>query len=205
MEITKLIQSLKERKIALIGVSKYVDEKAILRLFELGVHSFGENKIQDLRHKQNLLQDRMINWHFIGNLQSNKINQMIEARPILWQSCVGLEQALKVNKRLEYKLDALLEVNFANEDSKMGCLPELAFDEYIKIKNQCKNINLRGIMSIGALDPSKLEASFKQCFKLYQSLQEYGANICSMGMSGDYEKAIDCGSNMVRLGSILFK
>lgn len=203
MDRLELIKSLKNRGIKLVAVSKYVDEKAIIELAKLGVQDFGENKIQALRTKQASI-DMPLNWHFIGNLQSNKINAMIEARPILWQSCVGLDQALKVNKRLDYKLDTLLEVNFADEDTKMGCPAKSAKDQYLAIKRQCKNLNLLGIMSIGAMDKAYTKESFEATHALFKELEEEGAKVCSMGMSADYELAISCGANMVRIGSLLF-
>lgn len=203
--VEELKIELEKQGVALVAVSKYVDFKMIAKLYEKGVKDFGENKVQDLRQKQAALKRLDINWHFIGNLQSNKINQMIEARPVLWQSCTSLDLALKVDSRLSYKLDTLLEVNFANEDSKAGCDSKIAYDLYLKIQKTCKNLNLIGIMCIGSQDEKALKQSFLACHELFKRLKLHGARVCSMGMSGDYKLAVSCGSTMVRLGSLLFK
>ena len=101
-------------------------------------------------------------------------------------------------------LDCLLQVNSAKEESKHGFMPEETQEIYIKIAAECKNINLKGLMSIGAHSEDKavVKQSFETTYKLYKNLPD--ATICSMGMSGDFELAIECGSNMIRLGSIMF-
>lgn len=204
MDYYKIKQICGEVKI--VAVSKYVDANAIKALYDKGQIDFGENKVQDLVLKKQALPDK-INWHFIGNLQKNKINHLINAKPCMWQSCVSYELAKEVDKRLDYKLDTLFEINVANELSKQGCDKNKAIDEYLKIKQDCKNINLIGVMSIGAMSDDELVVakSFEDTKDIFDKLIPYGAKWCSMGMSGDFELAIKCGSNMVRLGSILFK
>ncbi|MFW5619106.1 MAG: alanine racemase, partial [Campylobacter hyointestinalis] len=93
------------------------------------------------------------------------------------------------------------------EESKQGVDPNVAIDEFLRIKQSCKNLNLVGVMSIGAHsdDIKEIQKSFESTYKIYENLQKYGAKICSMGMSSDYELAIKCGSNMIRLGTILYK
>lgn len=206
-QILENISKLTKDKIRIVAASKYVDFKAILELYNQGLNDFGENKIQDLLKKQQDLQNYKINWHFIGNLQSNKINHLIKSKPILWQSCNSYELACAVDKRLDYKLDTLLEINIADEITKSGLDASFAVETYEKIQNECRNLNLIGIMSIGShCDDKKIIAkSFENTYKIYQNLQKFGAKICSMGMSSDYEIAIKSGSNMIRLGSILFK
>ncbi|WP_267523564.1 YggS family pyridoxal phosphate-dependent enzyme [Campylobacter sp. MG1] len=189
----------------IIAVSKYTTDDKIIALHNLGQIEFGENKVQDLTRKKLELSNK-INWHFIGNLQKNKVNLLIKSQPIMWQSCVSYDMAKYVDTRLDYKLQTLLEINVANEDSKSGITPENAIDEYLKIKENCKNINLVGVMCIGAMSDNlhQIIKSFELCYKIYQNLEKYDAKICSMGMSSDYEIAIKSGSNMIRLGSILF-
>lgn len=184
-----------------------MDAKAIREKFKQGILEFGENQVKALALKKEELKDLPIKWHFIGNLQSNKINLLLKQKPILWQSCNGLKLALAVDKRLDYELDTLLEINSANELSKTGLDIQKALDEYLQIKEECKNIRLCGVMSIGAnsADKKEIQKSFEVTYKFYERVQKYGARICSMGMSSDYELAIKCGSNMIRLGSILFK
>ncbi|MCV3453181.1 YggS family pyridoxal phosphate-dependent enzyme [Campylobacter sp. FU_520] len=205
MNLESIFEKTIKQNVRLVAASKYVQDEQIRELFKQGVVEFGENQVQALALKKEKLQDLEIKWHFIGNLQSNKINLLIKQNPLLWQSCNGLKSAKAVDKRLNYKLDTLLEINTANESSKSGIEQNKAIEEYLQIQEECKNLNLVGIMCIGSMDKEKVQESFEQTFKIYENLQKHGAKICSMGMSGDFELAIKCGSNMVRLGSILFK
>lgn len=199
----------KTKNVRLVAASKYADSKTIKAFYHKGILEFGENKVQALEQKKEELKNENLNikWHFIGTLQSNKINALIRQRPTLWQSCNGLKIAKAMNQRLSYTLDALLEINGANEQSKSGIELSKAIEEYLQIKEECKNLNLQGVMSMGAHsdDEREIAKSFEQTFIIYENLQKYGANICSMGMSNDFELAIKCGSTMVRLGSIIFK
>lgn len=193
--------------VRLIAVSKNVDTDAVENLYSQGQIEFGENRVQEMKRKCEILSDLPLKWHFIGSLQSNKINHLLSLRPILWQSCNSYELATAVNKRLNFTLDTLLEINSADESSKSGIEISRAIDEYLKIKESCKNLNLCGVMSIGAHsdDLGEIQKSFEITYKIFENLQPHGAKICSMGMSDDYELAIKCGSNMVRLGRILYR
>lgn len=193
-------------KARLIAVSKNVTENEVIALYDQGLREFGENRVQELKRKSEILSNLDIKWHFIGRLQSNKINQLISLRPTLWQSCESLEMALEVDKRLNYKLDTLLQINSANEESKQGVDPKDAINIYKEIQSRCKNLNLIGVMSIGAHsdDIDEIKKSFEITKDIFDSLKPHGATICSMGMSGDFKLAIECGSNMIRLGTILY-
>lgn len=197
----------KTKNVRLVAASKYANYESIKRLYDNGIVEFGENQVQALAQKKELLKNLPIKWHFIGNLQSNKINLLLRQKPILWQSCNSLKIAKAVNQRLDYKLETLLEINTACEKSKSGIESEKALEEYLQIQEECHNLKLRGIMCIGSHsnDEKLIIKSFELGYKIYEKLRPYGANICSMGMSGDFELALKCGSNMVRLGSILFK
>ena len=156
------------------------------------------------------LEELPIEWHFIGTLQKNKINNLIDLNPTLIQSLDSLDLALELNKKLEAKnkkLSALLQINSAYEDTKAGVLPENALEVYKQILELCPNIILKGIMSIGAHveDEKIIKESFRTTKKIYDKLVPFGAKYCSMGMSSDFELAIACGSNMIRVGSTLFK
>ncbi len=196
--------------IKIVAVSKYSDDGAIRELYSVGQRAFGENRVQDLRLKMDKLDDLPLEWHFIGRLQKNKINHLLELHPSLFQSCDSLELAKEIDKRAKVKgvvLPALLQINSAKEDTKAGVLPEIAKDIYLQISQNCPNIKLKGVMSIGAHseDKKEIQKSFEITYKIFEELKPFGASVCSMGMSGDFELAIRCGSNMVRLGSILFK
>lgn len=226
----KLEEILKKcANVRVIVASKYANVDEILKLFNFGFKEFGENQVQALSAKKaeieekfninfsnfaefskendkNLNPTRDLKWHFIGTLQTNKINLLLRQRPILWHSCNSYELALKVDKRLDYELETLLEINSANEHSKSGISPDRAVDEFLKIKENCKNLKLKGVMSIGAMNNEKMiKSSFERTFKIFENLKKHGAEICSMGMSSDFELALKCGSNMLRLGSIIFE
>ena len=195
------------KDVTLIAVSKNVTCTEVRELYEQGQRNFGENRVQELAKKELELQNFTdIKWHMIGRLQNNKINQMISLKPTLWQSCDSFERAVEVDKRLSYKLDTLLQINSADEDTKQGVSVANAAEIYERIQSECKNINLKGVMSIGAHvdEPKEVQKSFELTYKIYESLKSKGATICSMGMSSDFELAIKCGSNMIRLGTMLY-
>ncbi|MBS4275700.1 type III pyridoxal 5-phosphate (PLP)-dependent enzyme, YggS family [Campylobacter vulpis] len=207
MNLEQLLE--KTKNVRLVAASKYVNVDIIKEFYYKGISEFGENQVKALSEKKELLKDEnlMIKWHFIGTLQSNKINLLIKQRPILWQSCNSLNLAKAVDKRLDYTLDTLLEINSAFEGSKSGIEPSRALEEYLQIKEECKNLNLQGVMCIGTHsdDEKAIQKSFETTYQIYEKLQKHDAKICSMGMSSDFELALKCGSNMLRLGSILFK
>ncbi|UFS63366.1 YggS family pyridoxal phosphate-dependent enzyme [Sulfurimonas sp. HSL-3221] len=193
--------------VKVVAVSKYVDTEAVKSLYEIGQRAFGENKVQDMKLKMDVLDDLPLEWHFIGSLQKNKINQLIDLDPFLMQSLHSLELAQALDKRLEAKgktMECLLQINSAKEETKSGVMPEEAGDVYAQIAESCPRIDLRGVMSIGAHTENNdhIKQSFETTRKIFDGLK--GAEICSMGMSGDFELAIACGSTIVRLGSLLF-
>ncbi len=196
--------------VKLVTVAKYTEVENIATLYELGQRAFGENQVQQLRERMAQLEDLPLEWHMIGRLQKNKINNLIDLRPALMQSLDSLELAHEMQKKLEAKeakMHCLLQINSAREETKAGVSPEEAVDTYLKIKAECPNITLKGVMTIGAHtdDTKAIQASFETTHNIFQSLEKEGATICSMGMSGDYELAIKCGSNLVRIGSALFR
>ncbi len=193
--------------VKLVAVSKYSTSDEIVKLYNIGQRAYGENKVQDLKQKSLELDELPLEWHFIGNLQKNKINNLLDINPTLFHALDSIELATELQKKLAAKdmtLDTLMQINSAKEDSKHGFMPEVAFDMYKKIEKECPNIKIKGVMSIGAHSDDKqvIRQSFETTHKIYKQLPD--ASICSMGMSGDFELAIECGSNMVRLGSIVF-
>jgi len=193
--------------VKIVAISKYSTSDEIEKLYNIGQRAFGENKVQDLKAKSSELEELPLEWHFVGNLQKNKINNLLDIDPALFHALDSIELAQELQKKLEAKnmtLDALLQINSAKEESKHGVMPENAKDIYSRIQKECQNINLKGVMSIGAHsdDKAEIKKSFKTTYDIYKELD--GATICSMGMSGDFELAIECGSNMIRLGSVMF-
>ncbi|WP_459814302.1 YggS family pyridoxal phosphate-dependent enzyme [Campylobacter concisus] len=205
-ELLEKIENL-SNDVTLIAVSKNVTSAEVRELYAQGQRNFGENRVQELAKKELELQNFAdIKWHMIGRLQNNKINQMVSLKPTLWQSCDSFERAVEVDKRLSYKLDTLLQINSADEDTKQGVSVANAAEIYERIQSECKNINLKGVMSIGAHvdEPKEIQKSFELTYKIFENLKSKGATICSMGMSSDFELAIKCGSNMIRLGTMLY-
>jgi pyridoxal phosphate enzyme (YggS family) len=133
---------------------------------------------------------------------------LIDLNPTLMHSLDSMELAYELDKKLkakDKKMNCLLQVNSAYEDTKSGVDPKVANEIYEKIKNECTNIVLKGVMSIGAHseDEKEISDSFKTTKEIFDKCED--AKFCSMGMSGDFELAIAHGSNMIRVGSKLFK
>lgn len=193
--------------VQLVGISKYSQANDIRVLYEAGQRAFGENKVQDLKAKMEELDDLPIAWHFVGTLQKNKINNLIDLNPTLMHSLDSLELAEELDKKLKVKnktMNCLLQINSAYEDTKSGVSPEDAVSIYKTIQEQYTNIKLKGVMSIGAHSEDKelIEKSFITTKEIFDQVD---GTICSMGMSSDYDLAINYGSNMIRVGSALFK
>lgn len=194
----------------LLAVSKTKSSLMIKQAYEAGHRHFGENYVQEVVDKnQQLSQLTDICWHFIGPIQSNKTRQIAEN--VSWVHSID---RIKIAKRLNEQrgnnsnpLNVCLQVNISQEQSKSGVtiaeLPELA--EFV---NNCPNLTLRGLMAIPANSTNKQQTrdSFKTMQTLFSQLKDQYPTIdtLSMGMSGDLDIAIECGSTMVRVGSAIF-
>jgi len=214
MKLDELIQKVENARlkrsehliVQIVAVTKYTkDIKPLKRLYNDGQRAFGENRIQGMEEKVNALSELPIEWHFIGNLQKNKINKLLALDPFMIQSINSYELAEAINKRAKKPIKCLIEINSSKEPTKHGMDPEIAVETYLKIKENLQNINLQGVMTIGAHvdDEKEIRKSFKITYDIFEKLKLYGAKICSMGMSGDFEIAIEEGSNMIRVGSAL--
>lgn len=196
--------------VKIVAISKYSDESSIEELYRLGQRAFGENQVQQLEKRVDALDELPIEWHMVGTLQRNKINKLIRLRPSLIHSVDSLRLAKAISGRLDEhggKISILLQINSTGERTKSGVSIEEATDIYREISDKFKNLNLKGVMTIGATSRDRLliQRGFEKTYRVYEELRRDGASICSMGMSGDYELAIKCGSNMVRIGSDIFK
>lgn len=197
----------KSHPIDVIAVSKYQSIEQIASLHACGQLAFGENKVQDLKLKSASLQS--LEWHFIGTLQENKINALIALKPALLHSLDSIKLARALQKRLESRgqiMRALLQLNTSFEPSKSGVHPNEALSVYRQILRECQNIRLQGIMTIGANtnEREKIKQSFMLASEIFDTLKADGAQILSMGMSGDFDIAIECGATMLRIGSKFF-
>ncbi|GAA7535411.1 YggS family pyridoxal phosphate-dependent enzyme [Helicobacter pylori] len=194
--------------VKIVAVSKNASLEAIQHYYNCSQRAFGENRVQDLKMKAQSLEHLPLEWHMIGSLQENKINTLLSLKPALLHSLDSLKLALKIEKRCEIlgvNLNALLQVNSAYEESKSGVAPEETLEIYSQISETCKHLKLKGLMCIGAhADGEKeIEKSFITTKKLFDRLKN--ASVLSMGMSDDFELAIACGANLLRIGSFLFK
>ena len=189
----------------LLAVSKGFGSKEIKSINKEGQNDFGESRFQEAFDKQKLLKDcKKIKWHFIGRLQSNKIRKIIQNFEYI-HSVDSYEKLLKIsNISLEEHKNPLimLQVKLSDDPSKGGFNSKLLIEKWPHMK-QFKNIKIKGLMTINPKDLSSKEniKLFKKCRQLADSLQ---LPDCSMGMSGDWEEAVDAGATWIRLGSIIF-
>jgi len=219
----KIKAELDEQDATLVAVSKLQSTQKIMELYQLGHRDFGENYVQELVEKETLL-PKDIRWHFIGHLQSNKVKHIASFVHLI--QGVDSEKLLKeINKQAAKNsrtIDCLLQVHIAEEDTKFGFSEEdlhrFFSDQYISYTN----IRIRGLMGMSTFsdDNEKVRNEFKSLKNLFDKYftpgQEVNINypssyaepgngyLLSMGMSGDYKVAIEEGSNMVRIGSLLF-
>ncbi|GHT98255.1 MAG: YggS family pyridoxal phosphate-dependent enzyme [Hydrotalea flava] len=208
-----ILQELNARHTRLIAVSKTKPGEDILQLYQLGQKDFGENYVQELVDKATKLPTD-IQWHFIGHLQKNKV-KYIAPFVYLIHGVDSLSLLAEINKQAQKcnrVIDCLLQIYIAKEETKFG----LNAEELIEILSTVQsgifsNIRLKGLMGMASFteNQSQIESEFQylkhlfeSCKKKYQKLSDF--TILSMGMSNDYKIAIACGSNMVRIGSLLF-
>ena len=189
----------------ILAVSKGFKSQEIKTFYDMGQNDFGESKFQEAFEKQKILKDlKQINWHFIGRIQSNKIRKIVQNFKYI-HSVDSLEKLQKIsNIACEEKKNPLimLQVKLSDDPSKGGFKPEFLISKWREMQ-ELENITLKGLMTINPRGLSSKENSelFKKCRSLADTLQLFD---CSMGMSGDWEEAIDAGSTWVRLGSIIF-
>ena len=189
----------------ILAVSKGFKSQEIMTIQNLGQNDFGESKFQEAFEKKLILKDlQQIKWHFIGRIQSNKIRKIVQNFNYI-HSVDSFEKLKKIsNISLEENKNPfiMLQVKFGDDPSKGGFNPELLISKWREIQ-ELKNVTLTGLMTINPKGLSSKENSelFKKCRSLADSLQ---LSDCSMGMSGDWEEAIDAGSTWLRLGSLIF-
>lgn len=195
---------------ALVAATKYVGSEDIRKLYEKGIHSIGENRVQDMLKKQSELADLPLFWHFIGHLQSNKVPLMIN-RIVCLHSLDSEKLAAAIQKHRNTPLDCFVEVNVSQETSKNGIRPE-ELQAFVETLAKYDTIRVIGLMGMGPLssDPDATRQAFRTLRELRDGIRDRHfphapATELSMGMSGDYRMALEEGSTCVRLGSILFR
>lgn len=195
-----------------MAVTKTVEPMFINRAIEKGIRLIGENKVQELLSKKEYLDLSDCQAHLIGHLQTNKVKQIIGEVSMI-ESVDSLKLATEISKRslsCGIVTDCLIEVNIGGEESKTGIRPEM-LDELLHQVIELPNIKVRGLMAIPPIcdSNSELNKYFSKMHNIFidikdKKLDNTDISILSMGMSGDYEQAILCGSNHVRIGSAIF-
>lgn len=208
-----LAAELKERNVTLVAVSKMKPAEDIMKLYGQGQRDFGENYVQELADKYEHL-PKDINWHFIGHLQSNKVKYIAPFVKLV-HGVDSFKLLKEINKQAEKagrQIDVLLQMHIAREESKFG-LDEAELKELVAslADEPLHHIRVRGLMGMASFteDTEAVRSEFTYLKSLYdQYAQLQTSNIrfdtLSMGMSGDYQLAIEEGSTLVRIGSLLF-
>jgi pyridoxal phosphate enzyme (YggS family) len=189
--------------VLLIGVSKTVDVDRIQAAIAAGIRALGENRVQEARGKVAAL-GRPVAWHLIGHLQTNKVKDALELFDVI-HSLDRLELARELERRAAARgraIDALLQVNVAGEASKGGVSPD-GVGEALDAIGKLAHVTVRGLMTIPpeAARPEDARPWFR---RLRERAERHGLRELSMGMSGDFEVAVEEGATMVRVGTAIF-
>ena len=194
------------KEVTLVAVSKTRQNSAIIEAYQLGQRIFGENKVQELVQKfEELPKD--INWHMIGHLQTNKV-KFIAPFISLIHGVDSVKLLKEINKKAKQNnrvIDCLLQVHIATESTKFGFdISEL--NNAINSANEYQNIRIVGLMGMATFTDNKQQViqEFSSLKIVFDTVKNEHITTLSMGMSGDYQLAIEQGSNMVRVGSAIF-
>ena len=199
--------------VKLVAVTKTHPAEKILEAYNCGYKIYGENKVQELTNKYEQL-PKDIEWHLIGHLQTNKVKQIVGCASLI-HSVDSLKLLKEINKyadKINRVVDCLLQIYIAQEETKFGLNFEEA-EEILKSKefSEMKNIRVVGLMGMATLteDENQIRKEFRSLKKHYDSLCLLPTANCrlavlSMGMSSDYKIAIEEGSNLIRVGSLIF-
>jgi pyridoxal phosphate enzyme (YggS family) len=199
------------QEIKLIAVTKTVDPKSINLAFKFGLKDFGENRVQELLKKFEYINPEA-NFHMIGHLQTNKVKYLIDKVKSI-HSIDSIKLAREVDKRfgLENKsIEALIQIHTAKEETKFGIAPD-ELEDFLSEAQNLKNIKFKGLMTIGTLTDDEKE--IRRCFSTLRNLRDTYSHFksdnidlreLSMGMTSDFEIAIEEGSTIVRIGTAIF-
>lgn len=195
--------------IALVAVSKKHSLEKIDKAEKLGLKDFGENKAQELKQKAEDYK-KNINWHFIGHLQTNKAKDVVRFAHLI-HSVDSIKLAQEINKRAQKiakKQNILLEINTGGEDSKFGLNTNDQIIELAEYCNELPNLNLLGLMTMAPYTDNEniIRECFKKLSEIFLILNQKGFNLTelSMGMTNDYEIAIEEGATILRIGTAIF-
>ena len=224
MQITNNLQTIKSQlpnHVTLVAVSKTKPIADLMEAYNAGQRIFGENKIQEMTEKWEQM-PKDIEWHMIGHVQTNKVKYMAEYVSLIHgvDSLKLLKEINKQAKKHDRVIEVLLQIHIAEEETKFG-LDEKELDEILtRVCEQCeakqvqyekenfKNIKIVGLMGMATFtkNQNQIKKEFLHLKSIFDKLQTPNSKLqtLSMGMSGDYKLAIECGSTMVRIGSSIF-
>ena len=218
MSITKNLTEIKSQlppNVTLVAVSKTKPVADLMEAYTAGQRIFGENKIQEMTEKWEQM-PKDIEWHMIGHVQTNKVKFMAEYVSLIHgvDSLKLLQEINKQAKKHNRIIDCLLQIHIAEEETKFG-LDELELNEILKQvqndKSEFENIRILGLMGMATFteNQNQIEKEFNHLKSIFDNYKKLNTKHCqlntlSMGMSGDYQLAISCGSTMVRIGSSIF-
>ncbi len=213
MEISESIKKYKGElgeDVTLVAISKTKPAEELMQAYNAGQRIFGENKIQEMTEKWETL-PKDINWHMVGHVQRNKVKYMAPFVSLIHavDSLKLLKEINKEAKKNNRIIACLLQIKIAKEDTKFGIDAEEAKEILASEKfSELKNIEVKGLMGMATYtdEEAVVRGEFDYLKSVFESIKKEQPNfeILSMGMSGDYELAIACGSNMVRIGSSIF-
>lgn len=213
MNIKQRLQQLKSvlpKQVTLVAVSKTKPVVDLMEAYHAGQRVFGENKIQEMAEKHQQM-PKDIQWHMIGHVQTNKVKYMASFVDLI-HGVDRLKLLTEINKQAQKhnrSIDCLLQIKIAEEDSKFG-MTENEAENLLRSSalNNLKNIKIVGVMGMASFtnDTNQIRTEFETLKSTFDRLKniEQQMHIVSMGMSGDYPIAIDCGSTMIRVGSHIF-
>jgi len=204
----------KPEDIKIIAVTKNISPDRIIEAINAGVFDLGENRVQELLDKINDINvfNKNINWHMIGHLQKNKVKYLVDNVAMI-HSLDSMELAMEINKRAQNAgriIDVLIQINIAEEESKFGLFKEQVMDFIGKV-SELKNINVKGLMTIAPFvnNPEDVRFVFSQLRKIFidisrENIDNIDMDYLSMGMSNDFEVAVEEGANIIRIGTAIF-
>ncbi len=200
-------------EIKLLVVTKTHPVKTIETALRCGIKYISENRVQEAESKIPFIKEHFEEFHFIGHLQSNKIKKLMKLNPALIHSIDKISTAQKLNdhlSQLQKKQDILIQVNTSGEESKFGIEPNTTID-FIHQVSKLPNLNIKGLMTIGMFiaDEDVIRKCFRTLRELFEKIKlERIPNVemkyLSMGMTNDFEIAIEEGANIIRIGSAIF-
>jgi len=198
--------------VTLVAVAKTFPAEAVGEAVDAGVADVGENYVQELLAKRNQLTGKAVRWHFIGHLQTNKVKYIAD-----WVHLIHAVDRKGLVEEIDRRagkaarvVDLMVEVNTTSEESKFGVAPDEALS-FVRSLSEFRNVDIAGLMTIGPFlpDPEGSRPMFRQLRELREEAQRLGQSnasmrYLSMGMTGDFEVAIDEGATHVRIGTAIF-